>query len=158
MSSVYLQLPLADASQKYVTVNTHLGLFCYHRLPFGVSAAPAVFQRYMETLLRGLPGTAVYLDDILITGATVEEHIQNLEAVLTKLHKAGLKLNRSKCSFLKTRIEYLGHIICAAGSIQVQRNSLLLKKLLLLKILQSFMHLLGYLIITVGSYQTFHQS
>lgn len=115
MSNAYLQLPLSEESQKYVTMNTHLGLFRYHRLPFGVSSAPAVFQRYMETLLRGLPGTAVYLDDILVTGATVEEHLKNLETVLEKLRVAGFTLNRRKCSFLQSRIEYLGHIIDGDG-------------------------------------------
>ena len=115
MSNAYLQLPLSDEAQKLVTINTHLGLFRYHRLPFGVSSAPAIFQRFMETLLRGLGGTAVYLDDILVSGSTLEEHSQNLHAVFSKLSQAGLKLNCTKCIFLQTRIEYLGHIIDTEG-------------------------------------------
>ena len=51
MSQAYLQLQLNDDSKKLVTVNTHRGLFQYNRLPFGVSAAPAVFQRCIENLL-----------------------------------------------------------------------------------------------------------
>ena len=69
----------------------------------------------METLLRGLPDVAVYLDDILITGATKTEHLGNLERVLERLTEAGLRLNREKCSFLLKRIEYLGYIIDAQG-------------------------------------------
>ena len=53
MSNAYLQLPLAEESKKYVTINTHRGLFQFNRLPY---AAPAIFQRTMETLLRGLKG------------------------------------------------------------------------------------------------------
>ena len=45
---VYQQLPLDEASQKYVVVNTTKGLFQYTRLPFGISSAPAIFQREME--------------------------------------------------------------------------------------------------------------
>ncbi len=108
MSSAYLQLPLEEESKKLVAINTHKGLFVYNRLPFGISSAPAIFQRCIETLLRGLKGVSVYLDDILITGATLEEHLTNLDAVLYKLHEAGLRLNQAKCSFLKSRIEYLG--------------------------------------------------
>ncbi len=67
--NAYLQLPFDDDSQKLVKVNTHKGLFKFKRLPFGVSAAPAIFQCYMETILRCQPGTAVYLDDILISVA-----------------------------------------------------------------------------------------
>lgn len=50
MSQAYLQLPLDDSSKELVTINTHKGLFRYNRLPFGVSSAPAVFQRCMESL------------------------------------------------------------------------------------------------------------
>ena len=49
------------------TVNTHRGLFQYNRLPFGVSSAPAIFQRTMDSLLQGLSHVTAALDDILIT-------------------------------------------------------------------------------------------
>ena len=105
----------AEESQKYVTINTHLGLFRYHGLPFGVSSALAVFQRYLETLLRGLEGTAVYLDDILVTGDSVDKHLRNVQAVLQKLQEAGVILNRRKCSFLQPSIVYLGHVVDGTG-------------------------------------------
>lgn len=70
MSQAYLQLPLDDKSKELVTINTHKGLFKYNRLPFGVSSAPAVFQRCMESLFQGCKGVAIYLDDILVTGST----------------------------------------------------------------------------------------
>ena len=69
----------------------------------------------METLLRGQAGVSVYVDDILVTGTTVEEHLRNLDAVLGILENAGLRLNKSKCFFLRSRIEYLGHIIDGDG-------------------------------------------
>ena len=115
MSQAYLQLPLDKQSRELVTINTHRGLFQYTRLPFGVSAAPGVFQRCMENLLQGCKGVSVYLDDILVTGSTVEEHLQNLDKVLNKLEMAGLKLNKAKCSFLMPQVEYLGHIIDQYG-------------------------------------------
>ena len=115
LSNVYLQLPLSNAAKKYVTINTYKGLFQYNRLPFGIASAPAIFQRTMETLLRGQAGVSVYVDDILVTGATVEEHLRNLDAVLGILENARLRLNKSKCFFLRSRIEYLGHIIDGDG-------------------------------------------
>ena len=52
LQQAYLQLPLEEESQKYVTVNTHRGLFQYTRLPFGITTAPSVFQKTMDTMLH----------------------------------------------------------------------------------------------------------
>ena len=114
MSNAYLQLPLSDESKQYVVINTHRGLFQYNRLPFGVSSAPAIFQRSMETLLQGIKGVSVFIDDILISAATHED-LQILKEVLKRLTEANLRLNRSKCFFLKPHLEHLGHIIDAQG-------------------------------------------
>ena len=115
LSHAYLQLQLDEASQEYVTINTHRGLYRYTRLPFGVASAPAIFQRTMETLLRGLPMVVVYIDDILIAGRSQEEHHTNLARVLQRLEDAGIRLKREKCSFCLPEVEYLGHSISAEG-------------------------------------------
>ena len=54
----------------------------------------------MDNLLAGIPGVVVYLDDILITGPTENEHLQSLEEVLKKLEKSGLRARKSKYSFM----------------------------------------------------------
>ena len=84
MSQAYQQLLLDEDSKKYVVINTHKGLFCYNRLPFGISSAPGIFQRVMECLLQGIPGVTIYLDDILITGSSTEEHLHTLDKVYSK--------------------------------------------------------------------------
>ena len=56
-----------------------------------------------------------YLDDILITGRSRAEHLETLEEVLKRLEKAGMRLKKSKCKFLMTEIEYLGHKISKEG-------------------------------------------
>ena len=75
-----------------MVVNAHKGLYRYNRLPFGVAPTPGIFQRVMECLLKGILGVIVYLDDILITGLSVEEHLLTLDKVLLKLKEAGLKI------------------------------------------------------------------
>lgn len=69
----------------------------------------------MDSLLQGLPHVAVYLDDILITGETEQQHLQNLDTVLQKLATAGLRMKKSKCVFMAPEVEYLGHKINCEG-------------------------------------------
>ncbi|KAI2667094.1 hypothetical protein H4Q32_031059 [Labeo rohita] len=82
LKQAYQQLPLDDEAADLLTINTHRGLFRARRLQFGVSTAVSIFQRFMDTLLAGIPGVQPYLDDILISGKTVEEHNARLRAVL----------------------------------------------------------------------------
>ena len=69
----------------------------------------------MENLLQGIPRVSVYLDNILVTGATSEEHLANLEQVLQRLNSAGMCLKREKCAFLLRSVSYLGHVISEEG-------------------------------------------
>ena len=115
LSHAYQQVELEEESREFTTINTHRGLFSYNRLPFGISSAPSIFQRVMDTLLQGIPGVCVYLDDILITGGSDEEHLARLSEVLRRLVESGMRLKREKCSFLLHSVEYLGHVISSEG-------------------------------------------
>lgn len=66
LSSAYQQVLLDDDSKQYVTINTHLGLYRYTRLPFGVAASPTIFQKTMDVVLNGLQGVGGILDDLII--------------------------------------------------------------------------------------------
>ncbi|UYV72132.1 K02A2.6-like [Cordylochernes scorpioides] len=98
-----------------ILINTHQGLYKYTRLPFGISSAPALFQKQMNILLKGIPMVFCALDDILITRKNDQDHLKNLECVLQRIQEAGLKLRKDKCSFLASSPEYLGHKIAKEG-------------------------------------------
>lgn len=115
LSSAYQQIALDDESAGLVTINTHQGLYEYTRLPFGVASAPAIFQKAMDGMLQGIPHCICYLDDILVTGRTAEEHRQNLEMVLSRLQERGMRLRQDKCRLFQDSVDYLGHTIDAQG-------------------------------------------
>ena len=77
-------------------------------MPFGISSAPAIFQRVMEGLLQDIPGVVVYIDDVLITDKTNEDHLQSLEMVLKWMEDAGMLLKKDKCCFMTKSVPYLG--------------------------------------------------
>ena len=79
MSQAYQRSQLDDESKQYTTINTHKGLFPYTRLLYGISSAPGIFQRNMENLLQNIPYVIVRVDDILVSGASDEDHLNNLE-------------------------------------------------------------------------------
>ena len=115
LSQAYQQLVLEDDSRKYLTINTHRGLYCYTRLPFGVASAPAMFQQVMDTILQGIPNVICYIDDILVTGSDDAAHLSHLAEVLQRLEKHGVRMKKSKCKFMETAVEYLGHRVDAEG-------------------------------------------
>lgn len=90
LKQAYLQLPVEESSKQYLT-NTHKGLYRYNRLVFGIASAPAIWQRTIDQILQGIPGTQCILDDMIITGRTDKEHLANLEEVLKRLKEYGLQ-------------------------------------------------------------------
>lgn len=115
LAQAYLQMEMDAESKKFLTINTHKGLFQYNRLVFGIASAPAVWQRAIDQVLQGIPGTQCYLDDIIVTGQDDSSHLANLEAVLNRLAECGLRANKDKCEFFKDSIEYCGHRIDRDG-------------------------------------------
>ena len=115
LSQAYQQLVLEEESCELVVINTHIGLFSYTRLPFGVASAPALFQRAMDSILQGIAGVICYIDDILVTGKDDAQHLQALEQVLSRLQEAGLTIQKNKCVFMAKSVEYLGHVVDAEG-------------------------------------------
>ncbi len=84
-------------------------------MPFGLSNAPAVFQRLRLNPEDGQAFVSVCIDDILIYSRSLEEHITHLRLVLERIKAAGLKLKLSKCAFVRQEVEYLGHVLTPEG-------------------------------------------
>ena len=117
LASGYWQIAMEESSQEKTAFTTHVGLYEFVVMPFGLCNAPATFQRLMESILHGLIGRSclVYLDDVLVLGKTAEEHISNLRKVWNCLREAGLRLKPSKCNLFKEEVNYLGFVVSSRG-------------------------------------------
>ena len=82
MNQAYQQVLLDEPSKKLLVINTSKRPFQYNSIPFRIPCAPEVFQRVIDSLLKGIPGVVVYLDDILVTGPSKGEHLSSLKQVL----------------------------------------------------------------------------
>lgn len=90
LSSAYQQVLLEEESRQYLTINTHLGLFRYTHLPFGVASSPAIFQKILDSIMNGLQGVGGISDDIHIIGSNDETHFCNLEGALERIRSMGV--------------------------------------------------------------------
>ena len=73
-------------------------------LTFGIASAPSIWQRAMDQLLQGLSGVQCVLDDMINTGKSDDEHLENLENVFQRLQYNGLRANIEKCSCLQDSV------------------------------------------------------
>lgn len=117
LKSGFHQIEVEKFDRQKTAFSTDKGHFEFIRMPFGLKNAPATFQRAMNNILGDLVGRCclVYLDDIIIFGSSLQQHLENLNKVLERLIKSNLKVQLDKCEFLKKECEFLGHIVTQDG-------------------------------------------
>ncbi|CAM4683658.1 unnamed protein product [Lepidochelys kempii] len=106
----YWQVPLDESSKERSAFTTHVGLYEFNVLPFGLRNAPATFQRLVDGLLAGLGEYAVaYLDDVAIFSDSWAEQLEHLQKVFECIREAGLTVKAKKCQIGLNRVTYLRH-------------------------------------------------
>ncbi len=117
MTSGYHQIPVREKDIPKTAFVTKQGLYEFKAMSFGLTNAPATFQRVMELALRGLQWSTclIYLDDVLIFGTSFKQHLGRLQQVLERISAAKLKLKPDKCSLLQAEVTFLGHIVSQDG-------------------------------------------
>ena len=117
LASGYHQIAVKEEDIPKTAFRTQRGHFEFVVMPFGVTNAPSTFQRMMNSLFKeDLDDfVLVYLDDILVFSATLEEHIRHIRKALEKLRTAKLYARLHKCAFFQRRVEYLGFDVSADG-------------------------------------------
>ena len=112
----YWQVPVDPADREKTAFTSPKGLYQFVTMPFGLSGAPATFQRMMDSILRETElFTGVYLDDIVVYSEDWESHLMHLEEIFKRLHNANLTIKMKKCVFAAADCVYLGYRIGRGG-------------------------------------------
>ena len=112
----YYTVSITPGSRDLTTIVTEFGKFRYKRLPMGLCCAPDIFQSKINELLGDLDSVRAYIDDVLILSKdSFEGHLNQVRIVLSRMAKAGLRINAKKSSFGINEVEYLGYIITKEG-------------------------------------------
>ena len=122
LAHAHAQMSVDEASQRYLCINTHKGLYAYKKLPYGVKSVPKIFQATMDKILPGVAKCVCNQDDLIVGGVDTRENLQIAGEVLERLQKYNVRLNLRKCVFLKKQVVYLGWRVDSAGFYPVQEK------------------------------------
>ena len=117
LASGYWQVALEESDKEKTAFSTSQGHYEFNVMLFGLTNAPATFQKLMECALAGLTNEKylIYLDEIIVFSSTFLDHLQQLRCIFMALCQAHLQLKLSKCAFASTTVHYLGHVVSATG-------------------------------------------
>ena len=130
ISGAFLSMGLSDVPQgpqslsardwcsfEYEVPGPYKGAWRFKAMPPGIACAPSMFNQVVNDMFADFPMTSqitivcYYTDDLLISSDTWQEHLRDVNAVLSRLYRYNVKLDISKSQFGCTKIEYLGQLI-----------------------------------------------
>ncbi len=117
LRSAYNLIRIREGDEWKTAFSTTSGHYEYLVMPFGLSNSPLVFQAYINDVFRDMlnRGVIVYIDNIFVYSDSLENHIQQVRAVLQRLIEHQLYAKMEKCEFQQTQISFLGYIISPEG-------------------------------------------
>jgi hypothetical protein len=112
----YWQIRIADEDQHLTAFAVPgMGQFEFRRVNFGLKTAPAAFVRMVDLLLRPLPHTEGFVDDLLTFSVAFAEALVDLRGLLMACRQANARLAPSKCFFFFLEVKYVGHMLSGDG-------------------------------------------
>ena len=129
MNSAYHQLQLHPEVRELTTFVLPGGSYRFKKAPYGLADVPGSFQKMMDMICAGCDGVLNYLDDVIVTADTEEEHDARLRRILKKFQHYGLTLNREKCTYKVHTLDWLGATISEQGVQMSAENTEAVKNL-----------------------------
>src|SRR6267154_1965864 len=117
LRSAYHLIRVAEGDEWKTTFRTRYGSYEWLVMPEGLTNAPAAFQRFVNSVFADMLDicVVVYLDDILVYSANLDDHREHIREVLRRLRLHGLYAKPEKCQFHSDSVEYLGYLLSPQG-------------------------------------------
>ena len=113
--SRFYQIKMTEESKPLIAFSTSQGHYECNVLPFGLKNAPHIFQRKMDNIFRDYDFIYVYVDDMLISSKTKEQHLKHLDIFINLCQTHGIGLSKKKSIIGEPKIEFLGLLIDSEG-------------------------------------------
>ena len=91
-------------------------------MPYSLSSAPSAFQKILSSILAGIEGSINIINDIIVQGKDLEEHDRRLIEVLSRPDVHKLSLNKVKCKFAVSEVDFYGYRLSASGVLPLGSN------------------------------------
>ena len=120
--AAFHRMRMAEGDQWKTAFRTREGSFEWLVCPFGLTGAPAHFQRWINSVLGDALDVfcSAYMDDVIIyTDGDEEDHFRKVNLIIHRMLEAGLNLDLNKCAFSVTKVKYLGFVVEAGVGIRV---------------------------------------
>lgn len=122
VTAAFHKIRIKEGEEWKTAFRTRYGLYEWLVTPFGLTGAPATFQRYVNKTLQEYLDDfcTAYIDDVLIySDGSLTDHREKVKKVFKRLQDAGLQLDINKCEFEASSVKYLGYIVEAGKGIRV---------------------------------------
>lgn len=113
--SAFWQIKITDKSSDLLTFSTPFGRYKFLGMAYGILSASEIFQTVFMEIFGDIPGVGIYIDDIKISAKDTAEHNRILAQVFERARKYNVRFNLSKCTFSRSQIKYMGHILTDEG-------------------------------------------
>ena len=115
MRHSFHQMPLGEKSKELTNFYTHEGIYRFKRLVMGAGPASQEFHERLRQSIVDLMGVEQIEDDLLVYGASQQEHDTHLNAVLDRLQSLGLTLRKEKCVWSAPEVIWFGYKFSREG-------------------------------------------
>ena len=111
IAGAFQALSITERSSRLCAVLTQQGVYFPRVLPQGLKCSPAIFQRAMEYVFKGIPRLAKYVDDFLGYGASIQSLLDVIRVTIKRCKEFNVKLNPKKTVMITDRVRFLGSVL-----------------------------------------------